>query len=147
MRTTIIRAPLVFGPNVRGNFLFLLKWISYGLPLFLFDFKKKIIGVQNLVDFIIYCVKFSKLTTGTFHVYDKKDNFKYILMRISILMNKKIFFISVPKFFLFFLQKIILRKSSSLNFHLNNRKKIKWTPPITLTMELKKTVEWFLNNK
>ena len=54
----IIRPPLVYGPGVRANFLQLIRLVDFGLPLPLGKIKNKrsLVGLRNLIDFIMVCL-------------------------------------------------------------------------------------------
>ena len=58
LETVVVRPPLVYGPGVKGNFLRLLKAIDRGLPLPLanVDNRRSLVGLSNLVDFLVLCV-------------------------------------------------------------------------------------------
>lgn len=74
----IIRPPLVYGPEVKGNFSFLIKLITMGVPLPLKAVKNKrsLIALDNLVDFIALCAdptKSPQAANQTFLVSDGED--------------------------------------------------------------------------
>ena len=67
MDLVIIRPPLVYGPGVKGNFLKLVKFTMLGFPL-PFGFinnRRSYIYIDNLVDFIICCIKPKFIVTNT----------------------------------------------------------------------------------
>lgn len=53
----IVRPPLVYGPEVKGNFADLLRWVRGGIPLPLGAIKNRrsLVALDNLVDFIALC--------------------------------------------------------------------------------------------
>ena len=55
----MIRPPLVYGPEVRANFLRLLKWVDSGLPLPFAGTqnRRSLVYVGNLVDAVARCVE------------------------------------------------------------------------------------------
>ena len=70
LEIVIIRPPLVYGPNVKANFLKLLEFVYKGFPLpFLsINNKRSMIYVENLVSFIIVCLDNGKAKNKTFIV-------------------------------------------------------------------------------
>src|ERR1035438_6968577 len=57
LEVVIVRPPLVYGPQVRANFLQLMKLVKRGIPLPLPDTKNRrsLIGVENLADVLAVC--------------------------------------------------------------------------------------------
>lgn len=58
MELVIIRPPLVYGPNVKGNLAALARWIDSGrpLPFGALENQRDLIGLNNLVDLITICI-------------------------------------------------------------------------------------------
>jgi len=71
-RVAIVRPPLVYGEGVRGNYLKMLRWAAYGLPLPLAraTAPRSLVGVANLCDLL---VRLSRQGVGVFHVADPRD--------------------------------------------------------------------------
>jgi len=57
MEVVIIRPPLVYGPNVKGNFASMVNWVKKGVPLPLGAVRnlRSMVALDNLVDFIALC--------------------------------------------------------------------------------------------
>ena len=57
MEVVIIRPPLVYGPEVKGNFASMVRWVRKGMPLPLgaVHNKRSLVALENLVDFIALC--------------------------------------------------------------------------------------------
>jgi nucleoside-diphosphate-sugar epimerase len=57
MEVVIIRPPLVYGPNVKGNFASMINWVKKGVPLPLGAVHnlRSLVALDNLVDFIALC--------------------------------------------------------------------------------------------
>lgn len=149
IKITILRPPVVYGPYVKGNFLKLLKWISLGLPYFNFKVEKKYISISNLINCIIHCIKYPKLSSGTFEITDKnKLSFEEFIRKIYMFMNKKFIIIAPPRFFSYLFFNLNLNNEKKLfNANSNIKKKLKWEPIFDTENELKKTVKWFLKKK
>ena len=68
---TILRPPLVYGPNVRGNFLKLLKFVRRGVPMPAVSNARSMVHVGNLVDAVICCLRNDAAQNELFHVADE----------------------------------------------------------------------------
>ncbi|WP_040487230.1 NAD-dependent epimerase/dehydratase family protein [Idiomarina sp. A28L] len=57
MEVVIVRPPLVYGPNVKGNFAAMVNWVKKGVPLPLGAMRnaRSLVALDNLVDFIAVC--------------------------------------------------------------------------------------------
>jgi nucleoside-diphosphate-sugar epimerase len=75
LEIVIVRPPLVYGPDVRANFLRLMTAISKGLPLPLgaIRAKRSIVYVENLADALVHCVTDPRAASQCFHVADGED--------------------------------------------------------------------------
>jgi UDP-glucose 4-epimerase len=143
IKITILRPPLIFGPEVKGNFLLLLKWINYGLPIVEFKKNKNFIGITNLVNCIIECIKYPRFSVGTFEVADdSKITFNELIKKIYIMMKRKYIIFPIPNFFHKFYSKELV--TDLLISNRNITKKIGWKPLIETKEELQKTIKWFL---
>ena len=70
----IVRPPLVYGPNVAGNVLTLLKAIQKNMPFPFANIKNKrsMVFVKNLADALILCTTHSAAKGHTFFVSDDR---------------------------------------------------------------------------
>ncbi len=75
LEIVILRPPLVYGSQVKGNFAQLLRVIQLGLPLPLASIKNRrsLIYVGNLVDAILTCAEHPAASNQTFLVSDGED--------------------------------------------------------------------------
>lgn len=75
MEIVIVRPPLVYGPGVKGNLDTLLKCIHYGLPLPFGRIRnlRSMIGLDNLVDFIVMCSIHPNAAGEVFLISDGED--------------------------------------------------------------------------
>ena len=75
MEVVIIRPPLVYGPNVKGNFAKLSALIVKGvpLPLAMVRNQRSFVAIDNLVDLVITCVKHPKAANQIFLASDGHD--------------------------------------------------------------------------
>ncbi|AHI72837.1 UDP-glucose 4-epimerase family protein [Burkholderia thailandensis] len=70
--TVIIRPPLVYGPEVRANFLSLMRAVAQGVPLPLgaVRARRSMVYVDNLADAVMHCAIEPAAMQGCFHVAD-----------------------------------------------------------------------------
>jgi UDP-glucose 4-epimerase len=71
----IVRPPLVYGPEVRANFLALMRSVAKGIPLPLagIEARRSLLYVENLADALVKCATVAEATRQCFHVADDED--------------------------------------------------------------------------
>jgi UDP-glucose 4-epimerase len=157
LKFVIIRPPLVYGPNVGGNFLKLLNMIYY-FPIFPNIKKQELrsyVSVDNLVSFIIHTIKHPNSANKTFLISDDHDiSFQSLIKILSKKMNKKVYFYTIPNFLINFFCKFKKCKNliSKLFFSMKmntfyNYDLLGWKPVYSLDEELTKMVKWYLGKK
>ena len=154
LEVAILRPPLVYGPNVKANFLKLLEWINKGIPLPLRSVNntRSLIYLDNLVDAIVKCIQHPAASGEIFLVSDNHDISTPDLIRmIANTMGKKPKLIPVPLFALKTLGKFtgksmeVERLTGSLQIDSSKiRKVLGWKPPFTLEEGIAETVKWYL---
>lgn len=85
LEVAIIRPPLVYGPNVKGNFRTMLDWLRRGLPLPMasLDNRRSLVGVDNLCDLILTCLSHPQAANETFMISDGRDLSTAELLRMA----------------------------------------------------------------
>lgn len=76
MEVVIIRPPLVYGPGVGGNFATMVRLASSGFPLPLGGVqnnRRSLLGLENLADLIIICLRHEAAVNQIFHASDGQD--------------------------------------------------------------------------
>ena len=76
MEVVVIRAPLIYGPGVRANFLRMARWLARGLPLPLgavTENRRSLLGLDNLVDLILLCLQHPRAANQVFLAADGED--------------------------------------------------------------------------
>lgn len=99
MEVVIVRPPLVYGPQVKGNFSTLFRVLALGLPLPFGDIhnSRSYVAIDNLVDLLLICLKHPAAAGQTFLVSDGEDiSTTDLLVRTAQAMRKKAFLIPVP---------------------------------------------------
>jgi len=119
---TIVRPPLVYGPNVKGNFGLIVKAVKLGLPLPTYKLKneRSFISIYNLVDFLIFTIKNKETDNNIILIADEEDmSISELIFKVcENLKNKsKIFTIQLPvpvfileRFFRFFGREDLIYK-------------------------------------
>lgn len=156
MQTLIIRAPLVYGPGVRANFLRLLSWVHRGLPMPLgsINNSRSLVSVWNLCDLIHTMLRHPQTISGAFMVSDGHDISTPQLIRLLAgAMQRSARLLPVPLSILRIAGRMtgaseeIDRLCSSLQVEIGDtRDTLNWSPPVTLESGLSRTVDWYLDS-
>jgi UDP-glucose 4-epimerase len=155
MEVTAVRPTLVYGPGVRANFLKLLSVVNKGIPLpfGLVKNRRSLVGVDNLVDFLVCCLTHENAGNEAFLVSDGHDLSTAELVReIANAANRHPRLLPVPPV-LMKLAGTLLGKRAEVDRLLGSlavdiskaRKLLGWTPPLSVEDGLKETVEWLLS--
>jgi len=157
LEVVIIRPPLVYGPGVRANFLSMMKWIYKGVPFPLgaVHNQRSLVALDNLVSFIIHCVKHPKAANEIFLISDNEDvSTTELLKKVANAFGKKAFLLPVPVGLMKFAAKLVGKEDvanrlfGSLQVDSSKAKELlNWEPVITMDEQLKKTPDVFLAGK
>lgn len=150
MEVVIVRPPLVYGPGVKANFASLMRVVKRGLPLPLGSVhnQRSLIGLDNLVDFLITCIDHPLAANQTFVVSDGQDVSVPDLVRgLADVMDVKTCLLPIPVSALQF-GAALLGKRDAVNRLCENlqvdtdkvRKLLAWSPPISLNEGLRRVV-------
>lgn len=99
MELVIVRSPLVYGPGAKANFRLLLRAVRAGVPL---PFgrvrnRRSLVGIANLVDFLLTCIEHPAAANQVFLVSDGEDlSTSELVRRIARAMGKKSRLIGIP---------------------------------------------------
>lgn len=110
MRFIIIRPPLVYGKNVKGNFLSLYKILKIKIPLPFGSIKNKrsILSINNFIDILIKCIDIHLPSNSIFVVKDNKDiSTPELILTIAKSMDIKNPLFNFPLFFLKIIFKLL----------------------------------------
>ena len=139
MEIVIIRPPLVYGNDVKGNFASLTRLVKSHIPMPFKSIKNKrsLVSVDNLVDLIVVCLNHPNAKNKIFLVSDGKDmSTPELFSEISSAMGYRNFVFSFPKIFLFIFFKIIGKLSiykrlfGSIQVNIDyTRTQLNWEPP------------------
>ncbi|MBI5330968.1 MAG: NAD-dependent epimerase/dehydratase family protein [Betaproteobacteria bacterium] len=150
LEVVIVRPPLVYGPGVKGNLARLLKLLRRGLPLPLgaVDNRRSLVGLDNLVDFLMRCVTHPHVAGQALLVSDGEDlSTPELLRRIAAAMHRPAHLIPVPVGWLRAAGRLsgklaeIDRLVDSLQVDITHTRNLMgWTPPVSVDVGLKRMV-------
>ncbi len=152
MELVLIRPPLVYGPEVKANFLRLLGWVDSGLPLPFASVRNRrsLIYVGNLVDAIARCAE-HPAARGPFLVSDEETvSTPELVSRIARALERPARLIPVPPALLRAAGMIAGRRDEIRrligNLAIDSsraRRLLDWRPPYALEEGLAETARWF----
>lgn len=148
-----LRAPLVYGPRVRGNFLRLLRLCDAGIPLPLAAVHnaRSVIGLGNLADAVRAAVEAPHLPSGTYYVADEKDvSTPELVCLLAAALGRPLHLFPVPSVLLRLALRSVGGREAAESL-LNSlrvdsarfRRLAAWTPPTSTACGIQDTVDWF----
>ncbi len=147
MEVVIIRPPLIYGPEVKGNFQRMLYWLKKGIPLPLgaVNNKRSFVSLENLNSLILACITNPRAANQIFLVSDDEDlSTTELLREIGYLINKPARLLPIPKFLLKWAaaslgkKEIYDRLCGSLQLDISKTKEmLSWKPQISVKEGLK----------
>jgi nucleoside-diphosphate-sugar epimerase len=157
LEVTILRPPLVYGPENPGNFLRLLQLASlpFPLPFGRATATRAMIYVENLADAIVTCVRNPKAASQNYLLNDQPNFSTAELIRtIRTGLGRRPFLLPLPLGVLSAvantvgfgseIQKLtagLVVDSSKI------RNELSWIPPVESSEGLARTVQWFRNTR
>ncbi|KVN38075.1 NAD-dependent dehydratase [Burkholderia pyrrocinia] len=151
----IVRPPLVYGPDVRANFLRMLDAVSRGLPLPLgaIAARRSLVYVDNLADALLRCATDPRAARGCFHVADDDaPSIAALLRMVGDALGKPARLFPVPAGVLRAAGRLagrsaaIERLTGSLELDTGRIKRVlDWHPPHTTRQGLAATAAWYLS--
>jgi nucleoside-diphosphate-sugar epimerase len=155
LEVVILRPPLVYGPEVKGNLIRLFNAIDKGIPLPLAgaDNARSLIYVGNLVDALITCATHANAAGQTYLVSDGKAvSSAELVEKIAHALGRSSRCFYVPPALmrntaaLFGYSAQIGRLLGSLQVDDSKlRRELGWAPPYTLEQGLRATAGWYRN--
>lgn len=151
MEISIVRPPLVYGPNAPGNFGRLVSLIRRGLPLPLGSVhnRRSLVGLDNLVDLIGLCVMHPAAAGETFLAADSESVSTPELIRtIAYAMKRRAALLPVPVQWLRVAGRALGKSAEverlvgSLEIDISHTcETLGWTPPVHLREGLRRAVQ------
>ena len=156
MEYSIIRPPLVYGPNVKGNFEYLLSLLRKELPLPFAGIRnsRSFVFVENLVDLIVKCTKNKAAANQAFLVSDGQDlSTSELINKLVIELKANVSLFKLPRSGFKLVASMLGKRDifSRLfeNLEVNTEKTLNildWEPPYTINDGLAKTAQYYLKN-
>ena len=153
LETVILRPPLVYGPQVKGNFLRMLGAVSRGLPLPFASVnnRRSLIYIGNLVDAIMTCIDAPAAAGKTYLFSDGEDIATPVLIgKLAAAMGKSARLLPCPPALLMLgatmlgKQAAAARLLGSLRVDSSHiRHELGWQPRYTLDQGLNATAQWY----
>jgi len=148
LEVVVLRLPLVYGKDVKGNLARLMKLIKLGipLPLSLVQNQRSMIGIDNLINIIIKCIDHPIAAGKTFLVSDGDDlSTPELINYLATSMGHKARLFPFPVFLLKLLgsitgkQKEINRLVGSLKVDISYTKEVlNWKAPFSSAEGIRK---------
>jgi nucleoside-diphosphate-sugar epimerase len=153
LEVVVVRAPLVYGPGVKGNFLRLMNLIARGCPLPLASVhnKRSLVYLGNLVDALIAAVQSPAAAGHTYLVSDSEDMSTPELIRgiaKALGVPPHLFAVPVPLLragcSLIGKSAEAARLAGSLQVDASRiRRELGWIPPFSVAQGLQETGRWY----
>jgi nucleoside-diphosphate-sugar epimerase len=157
LEVVVIRPPLVYGPQVKANFLQLMKAVRSGIPLPFGGVKnsRSLVFVDNLVDAILASAEHPAAPGHTFLVSDGEDvSTAGLIRQLAIALDRPARLLPIPPFTLQMAGQLtgksaaVQRLLSSLT--VDNGlicRTLDWSPNYCLEQSLKITADWYLESR
>jgi nucleoside-diphosphate-sugar epimerase len=150
MEVVIIRPPLIYGPGVKANFAVMMRWLKSGVPLPLgaIHNQRSLVSLDNLIDFLVTCLRHPAAANQTFLVSDGEDvSTTELLHRLGHVLGCQARLVPVPASWIKLgaltvgKQDLVQRLCGSLQVDIEkSRLLLGWSPPISLDEGLSRTV-------
>lgn len=153
LEVVVLRPPLVYGPDVKGNFLRLLKLVARGVPLPLASVRNRrcLVYLGNLVDAIVKAIEAPQAAGQTYLVSDGEDVSTPDLIRaIARALDVRARLFPCPVALLRAAAALVgrgeeaARLTGSLQVDVSKiRRELGWSPRYPLAQGLAETARWF----
>lgn len=157
MEVVIIRPPLVYGPDVKANFLNMMRWLYKGIPLPFgaINNRRSLVYVDNLVDLILRCTDHPAAANQIFLAGDGEDlSTTNMLRRMGYALGRPARLLPVPAKILevgaalLGKQALAQRLCGSLQVDISMAQHLlEWNPPVSVDEGLRRTADDFLANR
>jgi nucleoside-diphosphate-sugar epimerase len=153
MQAAVVRAPLVYGPGVRANFLRLLRWVDEErlVPLGAVANRRSLVSVWTLCDLLGRMLDHPRAADGTWMVSDGEDvPTADLVRRLAGLMQRRARLVPVPVGLLRLAGGLlgrgneVRRLCDSLTVDIaDTRRSLDWRPVLPMQEALARTVAWY----
>ncbi len=157
MQGVVVRAPLVYGPGVRGNFLRLLRWVETGRPIPFGSIhnRRSLVSSWNLCDLLQLLLDHPAATSRVWMVSDGEDlSTAELARRIARAMGRRAHVLAVPGTLLAVAATLTGRKADLARLcgsltvdSAPAGRELGWSPPVPVTQGIERTVAWHLGGE
>lgn len=157
MEIVVVRPSLVYGPEVKANFLRLLQLASSGLPLPLGSAKgvRSLISIWNFCDLLERCVDDPNAAGKTLLAADGEDvTLPSLIKSLAVAMSRpcRLFPVPIPLLqaatMLVGKRATLDKLTASLQVDISEtRNALNWTPPVSLADGLARTAQWYAHTQ
>lgn len=154
MEWVIVRPPLVYGPEVKANFLRLMQSLESGMPLPVGSLqnRRSLVALDNLVDLLVTCLSHPQAANQTFLVSDGGDlSVAELTALLSRLLSSRSWLFPFPAVLLRTALAVIGRVAvaqrlcGELRVDIEKtRTSLGWQPPVSVEQGLSCTVAHYL---
>ncbi len=154
VEVVIARPSPVYGEEIKGNFLRLLSFVYWGIPLPFARLtnKRSILYLPNLISALVACAVHPKAAGETFHLSDDQSvTMPQLVYELSMAMGRPARITSCPASALLRLGKLVgrQRQAGSLVNDLEVsgdkiRDLLEWSPSYTVQQGIQETGAWYL---
>lgn len=155
LEVVIVRPPLVYGPEVKGNFAQMLRVLDKGIPLPLASVRnlRSLVYVENLADALIACASHPAAAGQTYLVSDGEDiSTSGLLNFLAESIGRPARLFPCPPGLLQVLANWVGKGAQAERLlgslqvdSAKIRRDLNWVPPYTLQQGLQATAEWYRN--
>lgn len=157
LEVVIIRSPLVYGPEVKGNLRRLLRYIEMGVPLPLgaVTNQRSMLGLNNLVDLLFCCSEHPLAAGQTFLASDGIDlSTPRLIQLIANGMGRSARIIPVPIGLLKAAGSLLNKRAEverligSLQVNSEpTRARLGWVPPVSIEEGIQEMAQWYVKTR
>ena len=150
----VVRAPLIYGPRVRANFLQLLRWVDreWPLPLGAVRNTRSLVSIWNLCDLMVRLLIHPAAARHVWMVSDGEDlSTPELIRRLGQALNRRTRLLSVAPALLHICGALIGQRAAVARLcgslavdSTETRRELGWSPPVTVDEGLARTCSWYL---
>ncbi|MDF2181404.1 NAD-dependent epimerase/dehydratase family protein [Neptuniibacter sp. CAU 1671] len=151
LEVVMIRAPIVYGPGVKGNFRSLIKLVKMGWPLPLGQVRnlRSLIGLSNLTDLMICCMTAPAAKNSVIMASDGRDiSTSELLLLLAAACQVKLRLFHVPACILFACARLLGKATvadrllGSLQIDLEEtQQRLGWHPPYSVETQILQCIQ------
>lgn len=155
METATVRSPLVYGPEVRANFLRLMHLVDRQVPLpfGVIANARSLVSVWNLCDLVERLLRDPIPTQALFMVSDGADlSTPDLVRRLGTAMGRRVRLLPIPVIALKAMAVLARKRaeferlSGNLTVDISSTcSDLGWNPPVSVDEGLARTVDWYLS--